>query len=63
MAASSQMEMDEVEKAAVELLQGREALQDTEISSAPRDTLAASAVSTPGLSVAASHQTSSAARL
>ncbi|POI34109.1 hypothetical protein CIB84_002139 [Bambusicola thoracicus] len=62
MAASSQLEMDEVEKAAVELLKGREALQDTEISSAPRDTLAAS-VSTPGLSVAASHQTSSAACL
>ncbi|XP_065603601.1 voltage-dependent L-type calcium channel subunit alpha-1S isoform X2 [Cyrtonyx montezumae] len=63
MAASSQLEMDEVEKAAVELLKGREAPQDTETSSAPQDTLAASAVSTPGLSLATSHHTSSAARL
>ncbi|XP_052558483.1 voltage-dependent L-type calcium channel subunit alpha-1S isoform X2 [Tympanuchus pallidicinctus] len=63
MAASSQLEVDEVEKAAVELLKGREALWDTESSSAPRDTLAASEVSAPGLSVATSHQTSSAARL
>uniref|UniRef100_A0A8C3L1A1 Voltage-dependent L-type calcium channel subunit alpha n=1 Tax=Chrysolophus pictus TaxID=9089 RepID=A0A8C3L1A1_CHRPC len=63
MAASSQLEVDEVEKAAVELLKGREALRDTESSSAPQDTLAASGVSTPGLSVATSHQTSSAARL
>uniref|UniRef100_A0A8C9F2G7 Voltage-dependent L-type calcium channel subunit alpha n=1 Tax=Pavo cristatus TaxID=9049 RepID=A0A8C9F2G7_PAVCR len=63
MAVSSQLEMDEVEKAAVELLKGREALQNTEISSAPQDTLAASAVSTQGLSVATSHQTSSAAPL
>ncbi|XP_021232893.1 voltage-dependent L-type calcium channel subunit alpha-1S isoform X3 [Numida meleagris] len=58
MAASSQLEVDEVEKAAVELLKGREAPWDTETSSAPQDTLAASAVSTPGLSVATSHQTS-----
>ncbi|XP_031464433.1 voltage-dependent L-type calcium channel subunit alpha-1S [Phasianus colchicus] len=63
MAAGSQLEVDEVEKAAVELLKGREALRDTESSSAPQDTLAASGVSTPGLSVATSHQTSSAARL
>lgn len=63
MAASSQLEVDEVEKAAVELLKEREALWDTESSSVLRDTLAASEVSAPGLSVATSHQTSSAARL
>ncbi|OXB67286.1 hypothetical protein ASZ78_015927 [Callipepla squamata] len=63
MAASSQLEVDEVEKAAVELLKGREAPQDTETSSAPQDTSAASAVSTPGLSVATSHHTSSTTHL
>ncbi|OXB72264.1 UNVERIFIED_CONTAM: hypothetical protein H355_003797 [Colinus virginianus] len=63
MAASSQLEVDEVEKAAVELLKGRETPQDTETSSAPQDTLAASAVSTPGLSVATSHHTSSTTHL
>uniref|UniRef100_A0A8C2Y7N0 Voltage-dependent L-type calcium channel subunit alpha n=1 Tax=Coturnix japonica TaxID=93934 RepID=A0A8C2Y7N0_COTJA len=63
MAASSQLEVCDVEKAAVELLNGREALWDTETSSAPWDALPASAVSIPGLSVATSHHTSSAAHL
>uniref|UniRef100_A0A8C8BQ75 Voltage-dependent L-type calcium channel subunit alpha n=1 Tax=Otus sunia TaxID=257818 RepID=A0A8C8BQ75_9STRI len=42
MAASSQLEMDEVEKAAVEMLKGRETLQDTKSGSAPQDTSAVS---------------------
>ncbi|NXL86557.1 CAC1S protein, partial [Alectura lathami] len=60
MAASSQLEVDEVEKAAVELLKGRETLRDTETSSAPRETSSASPVSTPGLSAAALQKSSSA---
>ncbi|XP_072700645.1 voltage-dependent L-type calcium channel subunit alpha-1S isoform X3 [Ciconia boyciana] len=57
MAASSQLEMDEVEKAAVELLKGRETLQGTKTGSAPQDTLAASPASSPGLSTAPSQKT------
>ncbi|XP_064894650.1 voltage-dependent L-type calcium channel subunit alpha-1S isoform X2 [Columba livia] len=52
MAASSQLEMDEVEKAAVELLQERETLQGTKTGSAPQDTSAASPAGSPGLSAA-----------
>ncbi|KAF1446040.1 Voltage-dependent L-type calcium channel subunit alpha-1S, partial [Spheniscus demersus] len=63
MAASSQLEMDEVEKAAVELLKGREKLQGTKTGSAPQDTLAASPTSSPGLSTAPSQKTITATRL
>lgn len=63
MAASSQLEMDEVEKAAVELLKGREKLQGTKTCSAPQDTLAASPASSPGLSTAPSQKTITATRL
>ncbi|XP_063212426.1 voltage-dependent L-type calcium channel subunit alpha-1S isoform X4 [Chroicocephalus ridibundus] len=63
MVASSQMEMDEVEKAAVELLKGRETLQATKTSSVPQDTLAASPVSSPGLSAALSAKTMATTRL
>ncbi|KAF1431355.1 Voltage-dependent L-type calcium channel subunit alpha-1S, partial [Spheniscus mendiculus] len=63
MAASSQLEMDEVEKAAVELLKGREELQGTKTGSAPQDTLAASPTSSPGLSTAPSQKTITATRL
>ncbi|KAF1582860.1 UNVERIFIED_CONTAM: Voltage-dependent L-type calcium channel subunit alpha-1S, partial [Eudyptes robustus] len=63
MAASSQLEMDEVEKAAVELLKGREKLQGTKTGSAPQDTLAASPASSPGLSTAPSQKTITATRL
>ncbi|XP_074781828.1 voltage-dependent L-type calcium channel subunit alpha-1S isoform X2 [Athene noctua] len=59
MAASSQLEMDEVEKAAVEMLKGRETLQDTKSGSAPQDTSAAS----PGSSPAPSQKTIAATRL
>nr|XP_047927187.1 voltage-dependent L-type calcium channel subunit alpha-1S isoform X2 [Anser cygnoides] len=59
MAASSQLEMDEVEKAAVELLKGREAPQDA--GSVPWDTSAASPAGSPGLSTAASQKSSPAA--
>ncbi|XP_035203251.1 voltage-dependent L-type calcium channel subunit alpha-1S [Oxyura jamaicensis] len=61
MAASSQLEMGEVEKAAVELLKGREAPQDA--GSVPWDTLAASPAGSPGLSTAASRKSSPAAHL
>ncbi|KAF1441107.1 Voltage-dependent L-type calcium channel subunit alpha-1S, partial [Pygoscelis papua] len=63
MAASSQLEMDEVEKAAVELLKGREKLQGTKTGSAPQDTLAASPASSPGLSTAPSQKTITATHL
>ncbi|XP_009318646.1 PREDICTED: voltage-dependent L-type calcium channel subunit alpha-1S [Pygoscelis adeliae] len=63
MAASSQLEIDEVEKAAVELLKGREKLQGTKTGSAPQDTLAASPASSPGLSTAPSQKTITATRL
>ncbi|XP_040392023.1 voltage-dependent L-type calcium channel subunit alpha-1S isoform X1 [Cygnus olor] len=59
MAASSQLEMDEVEKAAVELLKGREAPQDA--GSVPWDTSAPSPAGSPGLSTAASQKSSPAA--
>uniref|UniRef100_A0A8C0I904 Voltage-dependent L-type calcium channel subunit alpha n=1 Tax=Bubo bubo TaxID=30461 RepID=A0A8C0I904_BUBBB len=59
MAASSQLEMDKVEKAAVEMLKGRETLQDTKSGSAPQDTSAAS----PGSSPAPSQKTIAATRL
>ncbi|NXO88240.1 CAC1S protein, partial [Sitta europaea] len=49
MAASSQLGMDEVEKAAVDLLKGREALQGTKTGSAPLDTSAVPAGRSPGL--------------
>uniref|UniRef100_A0A8C3CX82 Voltage-dependent L-type calcium channel subunit alpha n=1 Tax=Cairina moschata TaxID=8855 RepID=A0A8C3CX82_CAIMO len=59
MAASSQLEMDEVEKAAVELLKGREAPRDA--GSLPWDTSAASPAGSPGLRAAASQKSSPAA--
>ncbi|NXQ88339.1 CAC1S protein, partial [Nyctibius grandis] len=63
MAASSQLEMDEVEKAAVELLKGREMLQGAKTGSAPQDTWAASPAGSPGLSAAPSQNTIAATRL
>ncbi|XP_071673797.1 voltage-dependent L-type calcium channel subunit alpha-1S isoform X2 [Patagioenas fasciata] len=63
MAASSQLEMDEVEKAAVELLQERETLQGTKTGSAPQDTSAASPAGSPGLSAALPKKTVSATHL
>ncbi|NXS32436.1 CAC1S protein, partial [Pomatostomus ruficeps] len=57
MAASSQLEMDEVEKAAVELLKRRETLQGTETGSAPLDISAAAPGSSPGLGAASSRKT------
>ncbi|XP_052671222.1 voltage-dependent L-type calcium channel subunit alpha-1S isoform X3 [Harpia harpyja] len=63
MAASSQLEMDEVEKAAVELLKGREKLQGTKTGSAPQDALATSPASSPGLSAAPSQKTIAATHL
>ncbi|NXE29013.1 CAC1S protein, partial [Ardeotis kori] len=63
MAASSRLEMDEVEKAAVELLKGREMPQGTKTGSAPQDTLAESPASSPGLSAAPSQKTIAATRL
>lgn len=59
MAASSQLEMDEVEEAAVELLKGREAPRDA--GSVPWDTSAASPAGSPGLHAAASQKSSPAA--
>ncbi|NXU56127.1 CAC1S protein, partial [Turnix velox] len=50
MVASSQLQVDEVEKAALELLKGRETLQ-------ARRTSAASPASSPGLSTAHSEKT------
>uniref|UniRef100_A0A8C0VFW2 Voltage-dependent L-type calcium channel subunit alpha n=1 Tax=Cyanistes caeruleus TaxID=156563 RepID=A0A8C0VFW2_CYACU len=63
MAASSQLEMDEVEKAAVELLKGRETLQGTRTSSAPLDTSAMPPGRSPGLGAAPSQKTITATRL
>uniref|UniRef100_A0A8C3JW04 Voltage-dependent L-type calcium channel subunit alpha n=1 Tax=Calidris pygmaea TaxID=425635 RepID=A0A8C3JW04_9CHAR len=63
MVASTQLEMDEVEKAAVELLKGRETLQATKTGSAPQDTSATSRASSPGLSAAPSRKTMAATRL
>lgn len=63
MAASSQLEMDEMEKAAVELLKGRETLQGTKSGSAPLDTSTVPAGRSPGLSAAPSLKTISATRL
>ncbi|XP_014801819.1 PREDICTED: voltage-dependent L-type calcium channel subunit alpha-1S isoform X2 [Calidris pugnax] len=63
MVASTQLEMDEVEKAAVELLKGRETLQATKTGSAPQDTSATSRASSPGLSTAPSKKTMAATRL
>ncbi|NWZ22727.1 CAC1S protein, partial [Asarcornis scutulata] len=59
MAASSQLEMDEVEKAAVELLKGREAPRDA--GSVPWDTSAASPAGSLGLRAAASQKSNPAA--
>ncbi|NXE17177.1 CAC1S protein, partial [Lophotis ruficrista] len=63
MAASSRLEMDEVEKAAVELLKGREMLQGTKSGSASQDSLAESPASSPGLSAAPSQKTIAATHL
>ncbi|XP_055584090.1 voltage-dependent L-type calcium channel subunit alpha-1S-like isoform X6 [Falco biarmicus] len=63
MAASSQLEMDEVEKAALELLKGRETPQGTKTDSAPQDTSAASLGISPELSTAPSQKTTTATRL
>lgn len=63
MAASSQLEMDEVEKAAVELLKGRETLQGTKTDSAPLDTSAVAPGSSPGLGAAPSRKSVTATRL
>ncbi|XP_029856423.1 voltage-dependent L-type calcium channel subunit alpha-1S isoform X5 [Aquila chrysaetos chrysaetos] len=63
MVASSQLEMDEVEKAAVELLKGRETLQGTKTGSAPQNTSATSPASSPGLSAAPSQKTIAATHL
>ncbi|NXK66064.1 CAC1S protein, partial [Sylvietta virens] len=63
MAASSQLGMDEVEKAAVELLKGRETLQGTKTGSAPLDTSAVAPGRSPGLGAAPSQKTIAATRL
>ncbi|NWS47049.1 CAC1S protein, partial [Probosciger aterrimus] len=63
MAASSQLEVDEVEKAAVELLNGRETLQGTKTGSVPQDTSVTSPASSPGLTAAPSQKTIAATRL
>ncbi|NWV35321.1 CAC1S protein, partial [Grantiella picta] len=63
MAASSQLEMDEVEKAAVELLKGRETLQGTETGSVPLDTSATPPASSSGLRAAPSQKTVTTTRL
>ncbi|NXS90477.1 CAC1S protein, partial [Erpornis zantholeuca] len=62
-AASSQLEMDEVEKAAVELLKGRETLQGTKPGSALLDTSAVPPGSSPGLAAAPSQKTVTVTRL
>ncbi|NXG59221.1 CAC1S protein, partial [Hemiprocne comata] len=56
MAASSQLELDDVEKAAMELLKGRETLQGTKTGTVLQDTLVASPSSSPGLSTAPSQK-------
>ncbi|NXD29804.1 CAC1S protein, partial [Spelaeornis formosus] len=63
MAASSQLEMDEVEKAAVELLKGREALQGTKTVSAALDTSAVPPGRSSGLRAAPSQKSIPATRL
>ncbi|XP_068029705.1 voltage-dependent L-type calcium channel subunit alpha-1S isoform X2 [Anomalospiza imberbis] len=63
MAASSQLEMDEVEKAAVELLKGRETLQGTKTGSAPLDSSAVPPGRSPGLGAAPSRKSITATRL
>ncbi|KAM8987982.1 voltage-dependent L-type calcium channel subunit alpha-1S isoform 1-T2 [Ara ararauna] len=63
MAASSQLEVEEVEKAAVELLKGRETLQGTKTGSVPQDTSVTSPASSPGLKAAPSQKTVAATRL
>ncbi|NWH57834.1 CAC1S protein, partial [Geococcyx californianus] len=63
MVASSQMEMDEVEKAAMALLKRRETLQGTRTGSAPQDSSAASLAGSSGLSAAPSQETITATRL
>ncbi|NXO97580.1 CAC1S protein, partial [Certhia brachydactyla] len=63
MAASSQLEMDEVELAAVELLKGRETLQGTKPGSASLDTSAVPPSRSPGLGAAPSQKTITATRL
>ncbi|NWS28110.1 CAC1S protein, partial [Polioptila caerulea] len=63
MAASSQLEMDEVENAAVELLKRRETLQGTKTGSAPLDTSAVPPGRSPGLGAAPSQKTITATRL
>uniref|UniRef100_A0A8C9MJ67 Voltage-dependent L-type calcium channel subunit alpha n=1 Tax=Serinus canaria TaxID=9135 RepID=A0A8C9MJ67_SERCA len=63
MAASSQLEVDEVEKAAMELLKGRETWQGTKTGSAPLDTSAVAPGRSPGLGAAPSQETITATRL
>ncbi|NXB70270.1 CAC1S protein, partial [Donacobius atricapilla] len=63
MAASSQLEMDEVEKAAVELLKGRETLQGTKTGCAPLDTSAGPPGRSPAPRAAPSQKTITATRL
>ncbi|XP_062365581.1 voltage-dependent L-type calcium channel subunit alpha-1S [Cinclus cinclus] len=63
MAASSQLEMDEMEKAAVELLKRRETLQGTKTGSAPLDTSAVPPGRSSGLGAAPSQKTITATRL
>lgn len=63
MAASSQLEVNEVEKAAVELLKGRGTLQGTKAGSAPQNTSVTSPASSPGLKAAPSQKAIAATRL
>ncbi|KAM9369325.1 voltage-dependent L-type calcium channel subunit alpha-1S [Phaethornis superciliosus] len=63
MAASSQLEIDDMEKAAVELLKGRGTLQGTKTCSAPQDTSTASPSISPGLGSAPSQKTITATHL
>ncbi|NWY59999.1 CAC1S protein, partial [Chionis minor] len=63
MVTSSQLEMNEAEAAAVELLKARETLQATTTGSAPQKTSAASPARSPGLSAAPSPKTVAATRL
>ncbi|NXT53606.1 CAC1S protein, partial [Pluvianellus socialis] len=63
MVTSSQLEMNEAEAAAVELLKARETLQATTTGSAPQKTFAASPAGSPRLSAAPSPKTVAATRL
>ncbi|NXT29290.1 CAC1S protein, partial [Syrrhaptes paradoxus] len=63
MVTSSRLEMDEVEKAAMELLKRRETLQGTKTGPARQDTSAASPASSPRLGAAPSQKTIAAAWL